>query len=367
MQAGPGGLPELGRAMVGPQRRVAVFVLGMHRSGTSALTRIISLLGADLPRGLMEAGPDNPTGYWESIDVMALNESILSEAGASWDMPSPLQLERAGAALKERFCAPIVEFLRRDFGASALFVIKDPRICRLLPVWHEAAGTFGAEPRFVIIVRNPIEVARSLALRNGMSQPQAMLLWLRHILDAERQTRAKPRAFVTYAELLEDWRGAMARVGRQIAIDWPRPMPEAAAEIDLYLDSDLRHSRAGAGDGLDDIPWVGETWRHLSAMPIDDRSLAPVFDRVAREAAAADALCMPLIESALPSPEAPGPGTREAEALALSRSLLRESAALRTELDARTREVEELRAAASWRLTAPLRGLVQGLRRLRRS
>ena len=63
----------------------ALMVLGMHRSGTSALTRIFSLLGADLPKNLLPSSPANKTGYWESQDLMNIHDQVLSSGGSTWD------------------------------------------------------------------------------------------------------------------------------------------------------------------------------------------------------------------------------------------------------------------------------------------
>src|SRR5918995_810916 len=65
-------------------RRVCILVVGSHRSGTSALARVISLLGCDLPKDLMPPSPANESGYWESNVVWHLNDKILASAGTDW-------------------------------------------------------------------------------------------------------------------------------------------------------------------------------------------------------------------------------------------------------------------------------------------
>ncbi len=66
-----------------PAKPIILFVLGMARSGTSALTRVLSLCGAALPAGLLGATADNPRGYWEPRAVIHLNEAILRRRGSS--------------------------------------------------------------------------------------------------------------------------------------------------------------------------------------------------------------------------------------------------------------------------------------------
>src|SRR5581483_5443085 len=94
------------------------------------------------------------------------------------------------------------QILRSEYGDSTLFVVKDPRLCRLIPLWLAALERYGARPSFVITTRNPLEVAGSLRARNGFSATKSYLLWLRHLLDAERDSRGFPRVFTSYEQLL---------------------------------------------------------------------------------------------------------------------------------------------------------------------
>ena len=110
--------------------------------------------------------------------------------------------------------------LRTEFGDAELFVLKDPRLSRLLPLWLPALERVGAAPSAVIALRHPAAVARSLAVRNGLSLETSLLLWLRHVLDAERLTRSMPRDFASYDALLADWRGVASRIGQRLGLDW---------------------------------------------------------------------------------------------------------------------------------------------------
>src|SRR3546814_18367354 len=87
-----------------------------------------------------------------------------------------------------------------------MILLKDPRICRFLPFWLDACESFGIEPLVVFAWRDPFQVAHSLRNRNQFSRDKGLLLWLRHVLDAERDSRGLPRCFVSYEQLLSDWR-----------------------------------------------------------------------------------------------------------------------------------------------------------------
>ncbi|NKE47566.1 sulfotransferase family protein [Roseomonas frigidaquae] len=220
-----------------PTRRPAVLVLGMHRSGTSALTRVLSLHGLTLPARVMQPAPDNPRGFWESAAVAALDDRILAAAGSRYDDPRPLPPGLLPDAEREAFIAEALALLGTEFPGTDPFVLKDPRICRLLDVWRPALERFGAAPLALLPVRNPLEVVRSLEARQQMPKAQALLLWLSHVVAAEQGSRGLPRAVVHYDDLLRDWRGFLARLGVPVLRD-------TALETVAFLTPALRHHEA---------------------------------------------------------------------------------------------------------------------------
>lgn len=275
-------------------------VLGVHRSGTSAATRVLSLLGAELPRRLMPPDPlNNDLGFWEPSQLVELNDEILASAGSSWDDVSPFpeswfETERA-RALRSQAMAE----MRKDYGDSGLIVLKDPRICRLVPFWREVLAAFSAEPLFVVPFRNPLEVAGSLEARDGFTTAKSLLLWLRDVLSSERATRGFERSFVSYRGLLDDWRGTCARVGRQLGIDWPRGVGDVEGEIDGFLSDRLHRQRASAEqleDREDVVHWVKEAYRALVERAEEaPGELAEPFDRISSELETSDLAFAPMV------------------------------------------------------------------------
>ncbi len=233
--------------------RNAFLVLGMHRGGTSAVAGTLNRLGLSLPTELMKPNPLNPRGYFESWDLVRLDNRILHAAATGWDDWSPIADAWFNQTAADGFADQIVAFLKREFAVATGFVIKDPRMCRLVPVWLDALGRFGTKPWTVLPIRHPDAVARSLMARDGISPANSHLLWLRHMLDAERATRELPRVFVDYDALLDDWRTAIDWIGSQLRFHWPLPVADASSAIDAFLDPRLRHhgpafsSPAGAG------------------------------------------------------------------------------------------------------------------------
>ncbi|YBV96726.1 hypothetical protein M1D80_07340 [Phyllobacteriaceae bacterium JZ32] len=237
-------------ATVEPQR-TCVLVLGMHRSGTSALTRVLNLVGCDLPKTVMPANPTNETGHWEPTPIAQLNDRILTSASSKWDDWLDFSSDQPNSAQGEKFREEATATLEKEFGDSRLFVLKDPRICRLAPFWIEVLQNAGIHPLVITPVRNPLEVAASLQKRNGFELPYGHLLWLRHMLDAEFASRNVPRYFTSYDRLLGEWADVLREAASAFGISWPRISDETAAEIDAYLSEKYRHHREPPGRILD--------------------------------------------------------------------------------------------------------------------
>ena len=232
----------------GAPTRVAAIVLGPHRSGTSAVAKTISLLGADLPKNLIEANPTNPAGHWEPQRVADLNDEIFESAGTRWDDVTAFPRSWFGSTSEAGFRARAIEVLADEYGASPFMVLKDPRISRVVPFWLSVLAELEVQPCFVICVRNPLEVVGSLKKRDGLSTSAAALVWLRHMLDSEHETRSHPRVFVSYDLLLADWETQMRTVGERLGLSWPRLGSTARAQIEEFLSGAHQHHRFTSDD-----------------------------------------------------------------------------------------------------------------------
>jgi hypothetical protein len=217
-----------------------VFILGMGRSGTSALSRVLSLCGGSLPGELLQADESNPKGHWEPLEALQLNESFLQAHASSWYDPT-LRLEAGVIDTNEaEQFIDAIRTLLRTWPCSSFLVIKEPRITALTPFWFDAARREGFAIKAVIPVRHPKEVAASLASRDMMSAELSMLLWLKYNLLAERDTRALPRVFVHYTDLLDNWRRVVGRISRVLGVEFSNIDETAIAD---FLSRDLHRQR----------------------------------------------------------------------------------------------------------------------------
>jgi hypothetical protein len=261
----------------------------MHRSGTSALARVVNLLGVDLNPTLMMSRPnDNETGFWESEEVMRLHDDLLSAFGASWDdtvqLPDGWWLRHEAVPIRERLLA----LVRRDFSHTRLWAIKDPRLCRLLPLWLDVLKELRCRPVCIMIGRNPVEVVESLRRRSDVPAGFGYPIWLDYVLAGEIHSRVIDRAFLEYDELLHDWRATMKRVAEAIRIEWPRSLDEASAEIEHFLSDDLRHIRvddASLKADEDLSPMIHRTHQALLRAKSEgaDQTLRNEFDEIRNE------------------------------------------------------------------------------------
>ena len=147
-----------------------------------------------------------------------------------------------------------------------------------------------------------MEVAGSLRARDGFSGTKSCLLWLRHLLDAERDSRGFPRVFVSYERLLRDWLGTSERIARELHLFWPHSGHEAHQQIEEYLSSALRHHSFDSADlqaRSDVTAWVKQAFDEVSRAATDaDDVDSDVFDEIRAQLDRADQAYGPLLAQA---------------------------------------------------------------------
>lgn len=233
--------PPIRERPVPAEPAAQVVVLGMHRSGTSALTALLQMMGlwageeGDFPL----ADDHNEAGYWEHRGVWSVDEAILQALGASWSEVADLDLSRLDAAVRDRLGERAREVVR-DLDRQGSWVVKDPRLCLLFPFWREILE----RPFCVLIHRDPLPVARSLAARDRFPIPYGIALWEKYTLEALASTRGLPRVLISHRELLENPAATLRRLHQHLVWHSPelaRVQPPTAEEIYSVLDPALVH------------------------------------------------------------------------------------------------------------------------------
>ena len=227
-----------------------VAVLGMHRTGTSLLTRGLKSLGVYLGDDFLEAKPDNPTGYWEDRNIVSFNERVLKVFGLQWESVAFLRDAQWEEPEIEAIRLKAIGYIRANFVSHPLWGFKDPRTVRLLPFWSPVFQRLGVEDAYVIVIRHPLSVAQSLCARQyELDATTSHCLWLLYMVPYLRMIAQKPFVVTDYDLLMDDPRGQLERIRRALEIP---PTDTSSVEIEdfvaNFLDPQLRHSQFGRLD-----------------------------------------------------------------------------------------------------------------------
>lgn len=245
-----------------------LLVLGMHRSGTSAITRVLNLLGCALPNNLIGPSDSNETGHWESVDALQLNDAILDSAGSDWADWGAINDDWHRSGLKAEMLGRIEQVIEHHAALGPLFALKDPRTCRVADLWLTAMYNVNVEPCVLLMLRNPAEVCASLEERDLMATGYGQLLWLRHVLDAEYFSRGVRRVVCRYDQLMRSWPVVVDRIRTGLDIALPRNTPAVHAAIEQYLKNEYRHHERSADAVLGDLgqsAWLRRTFAIMMA------------------------------------------------------------------------------------------------------
>lgn len=256
----------------GPEsaERVALVTLGMHRSGTSALSGVLARLGCDTPATPMPTDDRNTKGFYESRPISALNKRILASAGTRWDDWAGVDPAWYDSPLAADFADQALGLVEREFGTSPLIVLKDPRISLLFPFWRDILGRAGYAPRVVFACRGITDVAASLSDRNDFDPTVGHLLWLRYVIEGERASRDVPRVFVHYDRLLSNWPEEIARLETGLDMRLPRRADDVRDAVSVFLTPTMRHFNS---DGDPTVEAPAHDWF---------RAAHDIFDRWSR-------------------------------------------------------------------------------------
>jgi hypothetical protein len=219
----------------------AIFILGMHRSGTSALARVLNLLGVELGTKLMPPAADNEKGFWEHEEIVAIHERLLRELGHSWQDGTPLAAGWGETYAAQQASQALGKVIDREFANAPLWGVKDPRHCLLVPIWEPLLKARGIDIKIVLMWRYPNEVAASLVKRDNMDRYMATYAWVGYNLHALKACLDYPHSIVSYEALMQDWRLVVDQISHELELQWPVSKMRAKAQIDAFIEPGLRH------------------------------------------------------------------------------------------------------------------------------
>lgn len=249
-----------------------IAVIGMHRSGTSAMTRALGYIGANLGHDFIETMPEvNAKGFWEDATLNALNIKVLNTLGIDWLTNRSIPRERFDEADLLPLQEEAAKILRTKLENSAVFAFKDPRTSILLPFWKRAFASVEIVPSYLVALRNPISVAESLRIRDGFDSAKSAALWLNHTLQSLMETQGERRVVVDYDLLMERPVIELRRIARILTLS--SPSLEGETEFaSQFLATELRHCYSEDGASAAN-----------SGMPAITMSLFSILLKVARD------------------------------------------------------------------------------------
>lgn len=175
-------------------------VLGMHRSGTSLCSSLLSLLGLDMA-DTISPHESNPRGHWERWEIVKFNDRVLKYFGRDFyslqhaaSLPTGWWAEPEVRTIRDE----IIDWLRPRISRSSRFGLKDPRICRLLPMWREVFAELSVTPQFIFCLRHAGDIAASLTRRDKFTEAEGTYRWLVYIVEAILGLGAAPVTILPY-------------------------------------------------------------------------------------------------------------------------------------------------------------------------
>ncbi len=251
----------------------ALLVLGMHRSGTSLLARLLQQCGIDIGSRLLGGSVGNEHGHWEDAFAVELHERLLASMGRRWDEVPVPSADAIVSGVRDGDRDSLVRYLCDDRAAHPLWAVKDPRLSLFAGLWVQASEAAKMPLAALLMVRHPLEVAQSLAVRDGIPRGQGLLLWLDYTIAALERSRDIPLRVATYDELMASPTRLLERVRSLPGWSGLKIDPQA---IDDVVQVDQRHHHSTDADDADLLPSpIRDLWQALQALATDAEGVVP--------------------------------------------------------------------------------------------
>ncbi|OPH53092.1 hypothetical protein BC351_31940 [Paenibacillus ferrarius] len=221
----------------------AICVLGMHRSGTSMLMKTLNNLGVYLGKDedMLAIADDNPEGFWEHRGIVEIHENILSELNRRWDSLTPLPKNWLNNPRVQQYKLDLIELIKREFKNVSVWGFKDPRTCILIPLWNEIYEVLEMEVSYIIILRNPLDIANSLNKRNDINKQYGIALWYYYMINIMEYTRGCNKLVLHYDSILEETINSARIIASYTGLEINS---EIEMKIRESIKPELRHSKS---------------------------------------------------------------------------------------------------------------------------
>ena len=222
-----------------------LIVLGMHRSGTSVLGGCLNLLGSDIGKNSMAPAQSGEEGFFEVGDLNLVHDILLRDLGCKWDMVGNLPVDWLKSEAANRARKSIQSILERHFSPDRFCVLHDPRICRFMPLWSSLLEEMGFAPGIILNLRHPLEVASSMAEKDGFGLRKSLMLWMSYYRDAFSVCGDRPNLIVNYDQLLADPVSTLAFIRESFGVDYPFSLEKSYSKILDFVRPEMKHHYSG--------------------------------------------------------------------------------------------------------------------------
>jgi len=247
-----------------------VVVLGMHRSGTSLLTNLLTILGVDVGADLLAPNASNELGYWENERIYRTQDALMNYIAKDWGeygFAYPFAIDWERLPEFRAFQDQLISIVHDEIAqAKGIWGFKDPRTCRLLPLWKQIFAELNLEPLYVLAVRDPSVVVESLLKLYPLDPLHAELVWMLHYLDAIRDTEGELRIIVDYDRWFTEPREQAQAVAKALDLTWPADDCDLISRLTQTIRPDLRHSKTRRPCSLPFVKKIHEALKQCAAI-----------------------------------------------------------------------------------------------------
>ena len=266
------------------KRKRIIAVIGVQRSGTSAITRGLQVLGVNLGDYIPDIKrQDNEKGFFEDLEINALNIAMLNSIGYTWGNPVPPLFDEDSKRVLSVFISIAKDIMRRRLESADLFGFKDTLMALLLPVWKEVFEETGADVSYVIACRNPLSVVKSLQKRDNFDIVKSSYIWLRGMLSSLLYSEGSNRIVVDYDEVMKDPAGQLERISNRLGLKFNSESAAFKEYRDNFLSGSLRHTSFGLDEiaaNSDIPPKITELYALLKKLATDEIELNGIETKV---------------------------------------------------------------------------------------
>ena len=259
-------------------KKQALLVMGMHRSGTSALTRALKVFNVRLGDNLLPpVKGHNDKGYWEDVTFNAINIELLFLLGSDFHLLYLSKLECFTSPKFDNIKEKAKLFILEKFAESRLIGLKDPRTCLTLSFWNVIFNELGVNVKYILALRNPESAAKSFMKPHGFAKGKCLMLWAAYNFNFLKKANTTNSLIVSYENLIDNPQSQLNRISTFLNI----PLHDKSDKSDkvdeycnIFLDPALQRNQVSGTEELQNLsPLLHELYRHLIDCSEIDTSL----------------------------------------------------------------------------------------------